>query len=367
MKKDINAVYAMHSLTGLASSIIGIFIPAYLVSLGYMPANVFLYYLVNAISVFVFFFGAAILAGKIGIRILVIASFPFTLGYIALLYMLHTVPLLSLSLIASVQGAGVGLYWFALHSFFATNTEATTIGTNVGKLFGFPQIAGLFGPLIGGAIAFHFGFPALFVLGGCIFLISSVPLLWLPELKIKSHLNFSTFISLFQQFRRYTLVEFFENIREELEGVVWPLFIFLVFRDALSVGYVATLAAVGSIIFTLLVGRYTDRLNPKIFMRVGAVLMIGIWLARFALPNMPTLLYVSTILAGLFASFIVVPFTSYVYDSAKRTRIVEFMVYREIPVTLARIAIYSVALLIALNVTNLFLIGAAASAFILLF
>lgn len=356
----------MHSITGLASSLVGIFIPAYLITLGYAPANVFLYFLVHAISILLFFLGAALLAERVGVRILVIASFPFTLGYITLLYLLHTTSI-PLPLVASVQGAGIGLYWFALHSFFATHTNEETIGASVGKLFGFPQIVGLFGPLIGGVIAFHYGFPALIVLGGGIFLISSIPLLWIPELRIQSRLNFVTFISLFQKFKRYTFVEFFENVRQELEVIVWPLFIFLLFQNALSVGYVGTLAAVGSIIFTLAIGRYTDRINPKIFMRIGASLMAGIWLIRFIWPDIPLLLYISTIIAGLLACFIEVPFTSYVYGSAKRTNITEFIVYREFFVTLARVVIYGTALLAVTNITDLFLVGAAASAFILLF
>lgn len=368
MNKRLNAVYTMHSITGLAGSLIGIFIPAYLIDLGYVPANVFLYYLIYAISLFIFFCSAALLSKRTGVRFLIIASFPFTLGYLALLYALHSMTAFPLPLIAVIQGAGAGLYWFALHSFFATHTKKDTLGTSVGKLFGFPRITGLFGPLIGGIIAFHYGFPALFALGGFFFFISIIPLFWIPELIMESHFSFTTFIDLFRQFRRYTLVEFFENIREELEGIVWPLFIFLVFRNALSVGYIGTLAAVGSIIFTLLIGRYTDRINPKIFMRIGATLMVGIWLVRFVWPSIPLLLYASTIISGLLASFIVVPLTAYVYGSAKQNNISEFMVYREIPVTLARIVIYSIALLIATSsINNLFLVGAVASAFILLF
>lgn len=366
MTKRLNAIYVMHSMTGLAGSLIGIFIPAYLINLGYIPADVFLYYLVYAISLFIFFFGAALAAQRLGVRILVIASFPFTITYIGLLYMLSTVAL-PLPLIATINAAGAGLYWFALHMFFAANAEEKTLGASVGKLFSFPQIVGLFGPLIGGVIAFHYGFPALLALGGSIFLISTIPLFWIPELTTKSKLNFSTFTTLFRQFRRYTFVEFFENIREELEAIVWPLFIFLVFRNALSVGYVGTLAAVGSIIFTLIIGRYTDRINPKIFMRIGATLMAAIWLVRFVWPDVSILLYASTIAAGLLGCLIVVPFTSYIYESAKRTNVAEFIVYREFPVTLARIVIYSVALLIVTGVVNLFLVGAAASAFILLF
>ncbi|GEM_PF-3265244 len=366
MHKRLNSIYIMHSITGLAGSLINIFIPAYLISLGYASAHVFSYYLIFSISIFVFFFSAALLSEKVGVRIMVVASFPPTIAYIAMLYMLHTT-ILSLPLVAIVHGAGAGLYWFALHSFFAAHAHKETLGASVGKLSGFIQIAALLGPLIGGLVAFQYGFPALFVLGGFFFLVSLIPLFWIPELATRSRLNIATFIGLFRQFRRYTFVEFFENIRSELEGIVWPLFIFLVFQNALSVGYVGTLAAVGAIIFTLVVGRYTDRINPKIFMRIGAVLMAGIWLIRFAGPNAPLLLYVSTIAAGLLACLIEVPLTSYIYGSAKRTNITEFIVYREIVITIARVVIYGVALLVVTNITDLFLVGAAASAFILLF
>ncbi|MBI3572453.1 hypothetical protein HY091_02910 [Candidatus Kaiserbacteria bacterium] len=355
----------MHSLTGLTGSLVGIFIPAYLISLGHSPTTVFSFYLVSGISTFVFFLGAAMLARKTGVRIMVIASFPFTLTYIWLLYALHYVSI-SLPLLAILQGAGIGLYWFALHLFFASNAKEGKIGDSVGKLFGFPQTLGLLAPILGGLVAVRYGFPALFVLGGMFLLVALIPLFFIPELSVSASFNFKTFLSIFERFRRYTFIEFAENIRQELEAVVWPLFIFLVFRNALSVGFIGTLAAIGSILFTLAIGKYTDKINPKIFMRIGAVLMALIWLLRYALPTAPLLLYASTLAAGFLACLIEVPFASFVYTSAKQTNVAEFILYREFPVTLARIVIYSTALVIA-SVTNLFLVGAVVSVLILLF
>jgi hypothetical protein len=95
--------------------------------------------------------------------------------------------------------------------------------------------------------------------------------------------------------------------------------------------------------------------------------MIGIWLARFVSPPTPILLYVITLLAGLLGCLIVIPFTSFVYNSAQRTNVIEFIVYREFVVTLARVVIYSIALFVITDISNLFLAGALASAFILLF
>lgn len=296
---------------------------------------------------------------------MIAASFPFTLAYITMLYGLHTTHI-PIPFIAIVQGCGAGLYWFSLHSFFASNAQHESIGASVGKLFGFPQIAGLFGPLIGGAIALHYGFPVLLALGGFILLLSTIPLLWIPRFEVQADFSARTFLNLFKQFRRYTLIEFVENIREELEAVIWPLFIFLTFKNALSVGFVGTLAAVGSITFTFAVGKYTDRINPKIFMRIGALSMALLWLVRYAWPQIPLLLYISTLVAGFLASLIEIPFTSFIYGSAKRTNIPEFIVYREFPVTLARIGVYSIALVLA-NVTDLFLVGGIVSALILLF
>ena len=364
MRKNLTSVYAMHSIVEFAGSLVGIFIPAYLISLGYPPADVFTYFLVYAISAFFFFLGGAILARRSGVRIAVVASLPFTLGCISLLYLLHYT-LFPLFLIGIAQGAGGGLYWFALNSFFAANVEEK-VGTSVGKLFGFPQIVGLLGPLIGGVVALRFGFPALLVLVGFVFVLSSIPLIWIPELNITVTFRLRTFLNLFQKFKRYTLIEFVESIREELEGIVWPLFVFIAFRNALSVGIIGTLAGIGSILFTLVVGRYTDRINSKIFMRIGAVAMALLWFLRYLYPLVPLILYASTLVAGFLACLIMVPFTSFVYASAKQSNQTEFLIYREFPITIARVIIYSLALLIA-SVTNLFLVGVVVSAFILLF
>jgi hypothetical protein len=155
-------------------------------------------------------------------------------------------------------------------------------------------------------------------------------------------------------------------VREELEGIIWPLFVFILLKNALSLGVIGTLASIGSIAFTLIVGKYTDRLNPKIFMRIGAVAMAGIWIARTIAPQSLPLVYLSTLVSGFLACLILVPFSSYIYGTAKRNTPAEFLVYREIPVTLARIVTYSIAIVVA-SMTLLFPIGAIASALILLF
>ena len=356
----------MHSIVGLSGSLIGIFVPAYLLTLGYAPVNIFYYFLVYGLAVFVSFFLAARISKSVGLRPIVIASFPLTLLYISLLYLLRAT-VFPLSLIAIVQGVGAGLYWFALHSFFMSGVKkAEKMGSKVGMLFGFPQIVGLFGPLAGGLIATRFGFSALLVTAGIAYMIAIIPLLSIPEVSIMGNLDIPTFAKLFKEFRRYTLIEFVENIREELEAVVLPLFIFLTFKSALSVGIIGTLAGVGSIIFTLLVGYYTDKINPKVFMRIGALLMVGIWIARYLSPPTQIIFYVLTLLAGFFACLIEVPFTSFVYTSAKERNPTEFIVYREFPVTLARVVVYSTAILVA-SIPALFLVGAGVSFLILLF
>lgn len=328
MRKSLRSVYTMHSVTGLASSLIGIFIPAYLISLGYVPRDVFAYYLVYAVAVFCLFVVAALLATRLGVRLMVIVSLPLTVGYIFLLYVLHahTLPLL---VIAGVQGAAVGLYWFGLNSFFAANVESGNVGTSVGKLFGIPQLVGLLGPLVGGLVAVRFGFPALLALGAVVYATAIIPLMCIPELTVQVRMRGAVFANLFQQLKRYTFIEFVENIREELEAIVWPLFIFITFRSALSVGIVGTLAGVGSILFMFLIGHYTDKVNPKIFMRIGAVLMVLIWVARFVSPPLQIIFYTLTVLSGFFACLIEVPFTSFIYTTANQRNSTEFLVYRE--------------------------------------
>lgn len=366
MNKSLAALYTSNSIAGLAWSIIGIFVPAYLISLGYALPQVFGYFLQFSIWICVAFYLSALIARKTGVRAVMIGSYPFLFTYLALLYALHGNASTPLPFIALIQGVQVGMAALSLHIFFTTNAKSEEMGKDIGRLLGLPQIAGLIGPLIGAAVVIRVGFPALFVVGAVIFLVSLVPIFWIPDRTVVADFGLRSMLREFKSYKRYSIIQIFENAREELEGTILPLFIFITFKDAFSVGLIGTLTALGVMFLTLLLGKTSDSVNPKIFLRIGAVGMTLVWLIRYLVPQLPVAFYILSLVAGVLIVFIDIPFTRYIYGTAKQGNLPEFLVYREFPVMIGRAAIYAAAILIA-NTKTLFIAGAVTSAILLLF
>lgn len=355
----------MQSINGLASSLVGIFIPIYLLNLHYSLIQVFFYYLVYSLAILLFFFVSGYFSKYLGAKKEILISFPFLLLYLGLLYMLKTTPI-SLSFIAVINAIQAAFYWFPLHVLFTKSSTDKEMGNNVGKLFAFPELVAIIAPLAGGFIAVSLGFRVLILTAGLIYLISAIPLLWVVETVSVISFDFSSFTRLFLKYPKYALVEFVENIREELEFIIWPIYVFLTFKSILSIGIVGALFGIGSFLFMLLIGRYSDKINRKIFIKSGAILMIALWIARYFMAGQITF-YLLTILAGVFGALIVIPFTAFVYDYAKKENSAQFIVFREFPVIIGRLVTYSVVLFLVANIKIAFLLAAFSSVFFLLF
>lgn len=363
--KRLNAVYVMHSINGLAGSIVGIFIPIYFLNLNYPLTQVLIYWLIYGICVLFSFIGVSYYAKRFGLRKSILTGFPFLFLFIAMLYGLKSFSI-PLYLLAIVSATSVGFYWFPLHLFFANNSSEEKMGTNVGRLFAYPQLVAILGPLIGGFIAALGGFSLLIVVSAIVYIISAIPLLWLPELEFPVNLQFSKFKNLFVKYPRYFLTEFVENIREEMEGIIWPIIVFMVFKDVFSIGVVGAFLGFGSFLFMLLIGNFADRLDKKSFIKIGAIIMIAIWVSRYFFQG-PIPYYLLTLAAGFFGALIVIPFSTFYYNLSRKENIAEFIIFREIPITLGRIVIYSLAFLLIGNIKITFLITAFTSVFFLFF
>lgn len=365
MKKRLHAIYTMHSINSLAGALVGVFVPIYFLSLNYSLNQVFLYYLTYGAAVLASFIATSYFSRHFGLKKAILAAFPFLFANIGMLYALDSV-YIPLYLIAVVSAVATSFYWFPLHVFFAEYSSEETMGSNVGKLFAFPQLAAILAPLAGGAIVIYGGFNVLILTAGAFYVLSTIPLLLIPELEKSVSFRVSKFAELFKRYPRYVLIEFVENIREEMEDIIWPIFVFLTFRNIFSIGIIGSLASMGSFFFMLFLGRYSDKIEKKIFIKLGAIIMMGLWIARYYAMDEITF-YVLTVLASFFGALILIPFNAFTYNLAKKDNVAEFILFREINVMLARITVYSLALIFVSNIANLFLIGSFSSIFFLFF
>jgi len=365
LKKQLNEIYIVHSLDAFVFSLIGIFVPIYLLTLGYSVSQVLIFYIIKQLAVCVFSFLAGYVSNHFGLKHTMLMRFPVVSAFLIMLYSLDSVAF-PLTLIAVLGGFQTALYWMPLHSLFSRSSDKVHMGTEVGKLYSFPRLASVIAPLIGGFIAIFFGFSTLFIVAMIFLAVSVIPLFYSSE--VKPHVNFQIKrgTMIFKRYPRYFLGVGVNHLGGITESVIWPIFVYLILANVLSVGMVGTLLSLGTILFTLISGRLSDMFDRKRIIRIGAMIMIMVWLLRF-FASTEASFYLLTVMAGFFTVLILVPFTSVTYGLARRGNIDEFIIFREMPVALGRVFILLLALIFVNQLGFTFLFTGISHLFLVLF
>lgn len=180
-------------------------------------------------------------------------------------------------------------------------------------------------------------------------------------IKASFKFKFSQGVKLFKKYPKYFFAEIFDNMGEEVEAIIWPIFIYLSLIKIESVGIAGALLSLGSAVFTLFIGKLSDKYNKKRIIKAGAVLLLIVWILRYYADG-EIVFYTLSILSGFFLVLLLVPFTSLIYGIAKKDEDTtdEFFVFREIPVAIGRIVILSIALLVVNNIEITFLAAGVA-------
>ena len=355
-KEGIYTLYLAHSIRGFVGSLIGFFIPIYLLKIGFSLVQILGFY--GIWSFFLIFF--AIIAGgignKLGLKHTMAISLPLLLLYLILMMFLEGNPsLFSLYALSILSAFSSALYWVPLHSLFARFSTKKKGSSQVGTLLSLKSFSSIIAPLLGGFITIAFGFEFLFIIAIVILII---PIIALAQSKdIHPHINFSiTDLSqFFKNHRRHFLSIMLDSFGAFAENILWPLFVFIILANTMSVGIVGSLVGVGTILFTLLLSKVIAKHDHFLIMKIAAFMLAAIWIIRYFVGDHVSI-YIVSLLSGLASIMFSIPLASHTYEIAKNSKnIDEFIVFKEILVHISRIlaVVVSIILVSTLNVSFL--------------
>src|SRR3989339_846102 len=233
--------------------------------------------------------------------------------------------MLRLHVMNSIEGLGwsligifIPIYFFPLHVLFSGFAQERKLGRETGKLLAIPQVVAMFGPLIGGLIILNSNFKVLYLTAIILFAIDFIPILYTQIPGIKYEFKFGEGINLYKKYRKFFKAEIFSNIGEEIEGVIWPIFVYVSLINVASVGMIGTLLALSSAF------------------------------------------YILAFFSGIFYVVFSVPYYSFFYRISQKEKATVFFAFREIPVAIARVIVFSLAIVFAANLKILFLVAGGA-------
>lgn len=182
---ELAELYASMLLRSLATSLIGLFVPIYLHSLGYGVRTIFGFYIIFFGSRVVFDIISALVVARVGPKHTIALS---TLANIVFLVLLLTLKELAwpLPFVALVGTATNSLFFIAFHTDFSKIKHPTHGGKELGYVTMLEKLGWVLGPLVGGIVATVWSPKYTIVVAILLFVTSLVPLFMSNE-PVKAH------------------------------------------------------------------------------------------------------------------------------------------------------------------------------------
>ena len=335
----IDQIYAYEMLQKFAFSLIGIFIPIYIIAEN-APIEWAFLYLIGYSGVFALLsLPVSYIIAKIGFKHSLIISYLFFVpaflairGFDLTMYLIAAV--------AFLIGLGKAFHWVALHAEFAIDSTESTRGKASGRLLGLPKISKALAPFIGGVVMAYYGFPMLAAIAIIFMILSAYPLMASKDHRDTRDYDLKQLLT--KEYGLFASFFFLRGTTIASGAILFPIYIYFILGNTVDVGSVGSLASLGSVAFALFIGKMTDNVERKHMVIIGALASAAFFGLRGYVHTQIEAFIVSFI-AGLMLMVYYVPVYSFLADRAEDREVLEFYAFRELSLGLGKIFAFGVA------------------------
>lgn len=339
LRRKATQFFTSIAIRSLALGMILIFEPIYLYTyFNDLPLTILFFAVVHGLYGILAVWGGKIMA-KIGLKHAMLFSHFFFFGYyLCLFFLYHSFLLIPLAII--LGAAGMTFFWPAFHTDFARFSEKDYQGKQVSRMNIALSIPAIISPIIGGAILSAAGYSALFITVLAVLFASSIPMFLSKE----THVVYSDSYAkawgrIFKKENRKISLAFAADGAElGVDIYLWPLFMFVLAIGYAAMGGIATFALAVATIFTLYMGRISDKIINRVeFLNIGSFLTSMAWVIKYFVIT-PFDAFLAHTLYRICRTSASIPFQTFFYKKAylKGAEADEFIIYREILVNLTR-------------------------------
>ncbi|MEO8065389.1 MAG: MFS transporter [Candidatus Doudnabacteria bacterium] len=367
VNREVKEVYWQTFISNLAISLVFIFEPIYLYTLGYSLISIMWFYvLVYACFAAFIGFGAKIIS-KIGYKHSILISNFIYVAYWILLYSIRFHP--KLFFIAPIFFAlQKSFFWPAFDADVAIHDGKQQRGREVGALFSIVQVTLIISPLIGGLISSELGFFLLFVSASVLMVVSAWPLFLTKDVYGTHQFKFG---DLWKIFREYPSNFFgYWGYAEDLMIMsLWPVYIFIIVPQVAAVGLISTVAMLIATVLMLYVGSRADTGNKRIIIQKMSLIYSATWLLKFLARSVPVVLLFD-VLTKVAKGMLNIPMVALTYEIAgsKGTDYaIAYSVFYELSLAIGKILTALGAIVILYYTNNIFIVFAGVGALTLFY
>ena len=336
-------IYLTLFLRSLALSLIGIFVPAYLITLGFSFRMTLVFLMVTYIAYTIFSPVAAEVAARLGVKRTALAGLFTTAIYIFMLYGISRFNYL-LAPSAIVGGLAAMLFWIPINTHFVNNTDHKHMAEESGWLHGVVQLAAIVGPVAGALILSYFGFPLLYAISGGLLLVGAVPLFLTKGYKLNIKHNWLDALN--QDNMYYVYVFFIRSFFGISAAIVFPFYIYMSTLSFETTGFMAATVGLGTAIGAVFIGKLSDKIGRHKVMRAAALTNCLVWVAILFIDNIVALYALAVLLGLSIMALHIVVFAIFgnKVRSGKKV-LAERIVFRDVGINLGCLFVFTVMVL----------------------
>lgn len=343
--KELKEIYISVAIRAFAFSIVSVFVPLYLMKIGHSFNEAIIFLAIFYGSLIFISPLAGYLSTKIGIKHVAILGPILTIIYLILLFSLEKISI-PLNIIAVIGALGIGFYWVPIDSHFAKHSHKDRRGKETSYLIVGARSVSVIAPLIGGYLISSLGFDWTFVVSCVVMLGAIFPLFLSYEYKSQFKYRFK---EMFTKKNMHLFDDFiFQGILFISSVVIFPIYIFFVSNSYELTGAMATVSGIGIALSALIVGKMTDKKGRRKMIRIGGALNLIVWLSLMFLQN-PLLIYISSFFVGFLGYSITIPLYSFFCDKLEEHEHTQFMVFREMGMSIGKPALLILLLFFTLE------------------
>lgn len=287
-----NRIYWAMSLKTFGVSLVGVFVPAYLYTLGYSLEKILLYFLVRELIELVMVLPTTSAMKWFGVKRTFILGCFLTIGNLYLLYILADSPSVFLAT-AVAEGLAISLFFLPYHFLFSAAVTKKDGGTQLGLMDIIVCIVAALGPLIGGFIAEATSLQMVLLIALAFVVIATFPLI---RSKDNHHLKNVRYIRPLKMLNsRDSVSNMGFGVTEMVATIIWPLFIYLTVKNFAVMGVIVSISILVVIFMDIIVGKMTDNGGKANLLKYGSygsavthgfrfagTSVVGIWIINFA-------------------------------------------------------------------------------------
>jgi len=275
----------------------------------------------------------------------ILLSIPFSIIFFAMVYGLGGGGF-DLLVAALFGGIGEALYFTSVNADFVMNSKAEHRAHNIGSLDSFFKASAVLGPVFGGWVAANYGFGLMFGMALMFLMLSMLEALKMDVYKDKGNFRFFPERIFDRENMKYFFLFIAYGAVAAAEWFLWPVFVFALFSDVMTVGMSFALVALGTAVFVGFFRNTASLYDSFAFLKVGAAAYALSWVLRANGYGANVVdIYALSFLAGAVIVLVQIPFFTDTVERAKEWNAVEFVVFREISTGIGRALFFGAVLL----------------------